>query len=280
MPVQFSPVIDAQPRRIPGFNKLSFVDLDALGVRASPLAVLDDFHVAELPFSAHPHAGFAAVTYVFEDSTGAVRSRTSTGADLVMGPGGIVWTQAGGGVIHEEIPAVRGVELHGLQLFVNLTSRHKLDPPRVLALEGRDVPQWSSDTGDRVRVVVGTFDGVTSPIEPDEPFTMLDVELRAHIDFPVTAAQNTVLYVLNGRVTVGAEGTSRGLSGGQAVALTRGAATVQLDAANPSHLLLLSGLAIDEPVIEEGPFIMNDRAQLEATIARYRSGAMGSLRPI
>ena len=28
------------------------VDLDALGVHAAPLAVLDDFHVSELPFSA------------------------------------------------------------------------------------------------------------------------------------------------------------------------------------------------------------------------------------
>jgi redox-sensitive bicupin YhaK (pirin superfamily) len=280
MPTQFSPVIDSRSRRIPGFNKLAFIDLDALGVYASPLAVLDDFFVEDLPFSAHPHAGFAAVTYVFEDSKGAVRSRTSTGADLLIGPGGIVWTQAGHGVIHEEVPAVRGVELHGLQLFVNLTSEHKMDPPRVLALEGKDVPEWRSDEDDRVRVVVGTFDSVASPLQPDEPFTMLDIELRAHIEFTVTAAQNTVLYALDGIALVGSDGTSERLGGGQAVAISRRATTVGLDAATPSHLLVMSGLAIDEPVVEEGPFLMNDRAQLEATMARYRSGAMGSLRPI
>ena len=126
MSVQFSPVINAQPRRIPAFSALQYIDLVALGVYGSPLAVLDDFRVQELPFSAHPHAGFAAVTYVFEDSASGVRSRTSTGADLVVGAGGIVWTQAGSGVIHEEVPAERGRELHGLQLFVNLSSKNKL----------------------------------------------------------------------------------------------------------------------------------------------------------
>lgn len=36
------------------------------------------------PFSAHPHAGFSAVTYVFDDSPGGVRSRTSDGADFIV----------------------------------------------------------------------------------------------------------------------------------------------------------------------------------------------------
>lgn len=279
MSLQFSPVVDAQPRSIPGFNKLLFIDLVALGVHGSPLAVLDDFHVEALPFSAHPHAGFAAVTYVFDDSKGAVRSRTSTGADLVIGPGGIVWTQAGRGVIHEEVPAKRGNELHGLQMFVNLTSKHKLDAPRILALEGEEVPEWRTNGTDRVRVVVGTFDDVSSPLQPDEPFTMLDVELRARIDFPISAAQNTIIYLLGGHVTVRADDTVCRLSTGQAVAITRGTGAVTVEAAGRSHLLILAGLAIDEPMIEEGPFIMNDRAQLQATVARYRRGDMGSLNP-
>jgi redox-sensitive bicupin YhaK (pirin superfamily) len=33
-------------------------------------------------------------------------------------------------------------------------------------------------------------------------------------------------------------------------------------------------------VISEGPFIMNDRSQIEDAVARYRSGAMGDLPPL
>jgi redox-sensitive bicupin YhaK (pirin superfamily) len=32
-------------------------------------------------------------------------------------------------------------------------------------------------------------------------------------------------------------------------------------------------------VVEEGPFIMSDRTQIQAAIARFRSGEMGTLTP-
>ncbi|MGO9583551.1 MAG: pirin family protein [Acidimicrobiales bacterium] len=279
MAIQFSPVVDAQPRLIPGFTALQYVDLHALAVYGVPLTVLDDFRVQELPFSAHPHAGFAAVTYVFEDSAGSVRSRTSTGADLVVGAGGIVWTHAGRGVVHEETPAKRGVELHGLQLFVNLRSNHKLSPSRVLSLQGADVPIWERQ-GNRVRVVVGAFHGVSSPLVADEPFTMLDVALTSQISYAVQEGENTVLYVLDGVLQLRAGDQLRGVRKGQALALSGTSETVGLEAAEAAHFLVLSGAAINEPVVEEGPFIMNDRAQIEAAIARYRSGEMGALSPI
>jgi redox-sensitive bicupin YhaK (pirin superfamily) len=84
----------------------------------------DEFRVTGRPFPPHPHAGFSAVTYVLEDSEGKLRSRDSLGNDLVTGPGGIVWTQAGSGLIHEELPADSNRELHAVQVFVNLSSRN------------------------------------------------------------------------------------------------------------------------------------------------------------
>jgi hypothetical protein len=178
MPIHFSPVIAARQLSLRGFSSFLSFDLDALGVAASPVAVLDDFRVFGLPLCPHPHAGFAAVAYVLEDSRGGLRSRASSGIDLVVDPGGIVWTQAGSGVVHEETPAVPGRELHGIQIFVNVSSKNKFTAPQVLHLETGEVPEWRSDAGDRVRVVVGSFDGVFSPLVPAEPFILLDVKLR------------------------------------------------------------------------------------------------------
>ncbi len=280
MPVQLSAVTNSQPRRIPGFTSQRYVDLQALGVYGSPLVVLDDFRVEELPFSAHPHAGFAAVTYVFEDSPGRLRSRSSLGSDIVVGGGGIVWTQAGSGVIHEEVPAVRGRELHGLQLFVNLSAKRKLSPPRVLSLEANNVPEWHSDSKDRVRVVVGSFQRVASPLVPDEPFTMLDVALRTQIEYTVEPARNTVVYVVEGSMQVRANSRAERVGASQAIAVSGSGSTVTFEALSATHLLVMSGTEITEPLVEEGPFLMNDRSQIEAAIARYRSGAMGGLSPI
>jgi redox-sensitive bicupin YhaK (pirin superfamily) len=109
MPIQLSPVIAAKPRSVTGFSSFLHVDLDTPGVSASPVAVLNDFRVGGLPFCPHPHAGFGAVTYVLEDSPGDPRSRASSGIDIV-GPGGIVWTHAGNGVVHDEVRPFRAVK--------------------------------------------------------------------------------------------------------------------------------------------------------------------------
>ncbi|MDW4800158.1 pirin family protein, partial [Escherichia coli] len=84
----------------------------------------------------------------------------------------LVWTQAGSGVVHHEVPA-DDRELHGLQLFVNLSAKNKLVEPRMLRLQGGDVPEWHGEDGDRVRIVVGAYDGRLSPLVPVEPFTFL-----------------------------------------------------------------------------------------------------------
>jgi redox-sensitive bicupin YhaK (pirin superfamily) len=81
---------------------------------------------------------------VFEDSQGGVRSCDSLGNDVVVRSGGIVWLQAASGALHQEIPAKTGREVHGAQIFVNLSSKNKLAAPRTHWLESRVVPEWQS----------------------------------------------------------------------------------------------------------------------------------------
>src|SRR5580692_3136577 len=97
MSIQFSPVIATQARGKGSAFSVKQIDLRELGEKASPVTVLAGFRVIERPFGPHPHVGFSAVTYVFEDSKGALWAR-ALGNDAVIGPGGIVWTQAGSGL--------------------------------------------------------------------------------------------------------------------------------------------------------------------------------------
>jgi len=280
MSIQFSPIVAARAHGDGRAFSVHSIDLRELGERASPVVVLDDFRVSAPTFGPHPHAGFSAVTYVFDDSQGNLRSRDSLGNDIVMGPGGVVWTQAGGGVIHEELPAETGCELHGLQVFVNLSSRNKLVAPQVHELAKSQVPEWWSNAGDRVRVVVGSFEGLLSPLVPVEPFTFLDVGLRANVSFNLRKAHNALVYVVSGAVLVRADNRAQKLLGEQALALYDGGGRVTLEALHPSQVVVLSGAEIREPTLVHGPFIMNERSQIEAAFARYRAGAMGQLAPV
>jgi redox-sensitive bicupin YhaK (pirin superfamily) len=277
--IQFSPVT-AVPTQGNGYPFISHsLDVDKLGRFASPILMFEEGHVRGRPFSPHPHAGFSAVSYLFEDSQDELRTRDSLGNDVVTGPGGMVWTQAGSGVVHEEMAAKPDGDMHMVQMFVNLPRDGKLAPPRVFHLDRDEVPEWRGGSGDRVRVLVGSFDGESSPLVPTQPFRYLDVGLRSEISFGLAEGHNALVYVLSGALAVSAEGGERRLAAEHAVAMRGDGARVTLKTGDAAHLLVLSGAEIREPVVTLGPFIMNDRAQIDDAIARYRAGRMGQLAP-
>jgi len=188
-----------------------------------------------------------------------------------------VWTQAGSGLIHEELPADSNRELHAVQIFVNLSSRNKLAPPKMIRLQKNDVPGWRSDAGDRVRVLVGSFERVSAPLVPAEPFNLLDVELQREIAFPLKNGYNALVYVLKGEIIVRAEGREQKVTGGHAMALHGTGGRAKFEASHPAHFLILSGAEIQGPVVTHGPFIMNDASQIKDALARYHAGRMGQL---
>lgn len=255
------------------------IDVHAAATTRSPVVFLDEFRVTGSPFPPHPHAGFSAVTYVFPDSASGLRCRDSLGNDVQVGPGGIVWTEAGSGVLHHELPAQPDRTLHGLQVFVNSSAGNKLRPPRLLQLDGRDVPDWTGGAGDRARVVVGSFGGVSSPLLPTEPFTFLDIDLRSTVSIPVTEGLLAVVHVLAGELAlhVGDGGGATPLREGEAVVVEGGDGVLSVRARGSARLLVLIGQTIRDPVVVQGPFIMNGPEQIDDAVARYRSGGMGRL---
>lgn len=66
----------------------------------------------------------------------------------------------------------------------------------------------------------------------------------------------------------------------RAIALHGAGGRVTFTAASTAQFVVLSGAAIHEPVLMHGPFIMTDRSQIEAAVARYRAGDMGHLPPL
>jgi hypothetical protein len=131
-----------------------------------PFLAGDEFVMRDPTFPPHPHAGFSAVTWMFEDGDGAFRNRdTFSGADARIEPGAIHWTAAGRGMLHEEVPEVPGRAAHGIQLFVDLPAALKHGDPAALHLASAAV-QAVTHEGARVRVVVGAHHGVTSALVP------------------------------------------------------------------------------------------------------------------
>ena len=259
MAVQFSPVV-AVPTQGDGYPFISrSLDIGQLGRLASPILMCDEGHVRGRPFSPHPHAGFSAVSYLFEDSQAELCTRDSVGNDVVTSPGGMVWTQAGSGLVHEEMADTPDGDMHMVQMFVNLPRDGKLAPPLVYHLDRGEVPEWRGGAGDRVRVLVGSLDCKSSRLAAAQPFRFLDARLRSEISLGLADGRNAVVYVMSGTVAVRTERGERQLAAGHAFAMGGDGTRVTLTASEAAHMLVLSGAEIDD------------------AMARYRTGRMGQL---
>lgn len=146
-----------------------------LGQLVKPFVFLDLFEWGGGPGGAppletgwHPHSGIATVTVVLD---GAVEYAETTGQAGVLGAGGVEWMRAGGGVWHTGTVHTRPVR--GFQLWVALPPDLENGPHASRYVPAAEVPALGP-----LRVVLGTYGGVTSPIDAP-PMTYLSVSLRS-----------------------------------------------------------------------------------------------------
>lgn len=251
-----------------------------------PVVMLDHFHMTGPTFSAHPHAGISAVTYVFEDATGAHVNYDSLGNHGPINPGALHRFAAGRGAVHTEQPEGDGQHVHALQIFVNLPASKKFDAPYAVHVESHEIPAFNAP-GVRVRVVSGSSNGVSNPHSArlPEPFTLLDAFLSRSSAFSheLSRGWNGMIYVVSGSLRIEAGGKVRHLMAGDAVSVAldrdvaESAAPVRFVSDDDCHFVVLSGPALNEPIAKHGPFVMNTREQLEDRISAFQNGEFGQI---
>lgn len=260
----------------PGFTSYGLHDLP--GFSLDPFLNLDDFRMSQPTFPPHPHAGFSAVTYMFEDSPGGFINRDSLGDRSRIGPGSLHWTQAARGMMHEEVPEVPGTLCHGLQMFVNLRAEHKAAPPRAFHVESAAIPVVSR-SGVRIRVLAGQFGEAATLEHLLTPILLLDVQLAAaaRTRIPIAPAWRCFAMSVAGSGSAGPDRSELGAH--DAVGFDDDGELELLAGDRGLHLLVAAGLPIGEPVVFGGPFAMTTREELAEARLRYARGEMGTLAP-
>lgn len=146
-----------------------------LGRIAKPFVFLDLFEWSSgagggpsLETGWHPHSGIATVTVILD---GSVEYAETTGNAGVLQAGAVEWMRAGGGVWHTGALDEDGGPVRGFQLWVALPPELENAPSASTYLRAEQVPAAGP-----ARVILGTYDGVASPIAAP-PMTYLSVVL-------------------------------------------------------------------------------------------------------
>lgn len=234
-----------------------------------PFIMVDHFRMSEAVFAPHPHAGFSAVTYLFDDAASGMVSRDSLGGEHEILPGGLHWTLAGRGVIHDEFPMTPGAGVHGLQIFVNLPAEQKLREPTVMRLSPEQMPRRAGQGWRAVQVFGGTAE---LALPWPAALAIVDVDPGASFEPALADGEQGFALVIHG------SGQAAGLplSVGRALSLPAPGA-VRLSADEPLRLAVFTGRPLAEPLVRHGPFVMSDEGQVVAALQRFQTGGMGRL---
>lgn len=223
-----------------------------------------------LPFGPHPHRGFETLTIILE---GDILHRDSSGAESVIGEGGIQWMRAGRGIVHSEesSPDFKrdGGPLEILQLWMNLPAKSKMTDPQYLGLQKSQIPTYR-DAGIEVQVYSGKFKDLKGPVETVTDPTILLLELDGtrseEIDIP--EAQSVFFYVIQGSGKVNGEPTHQF----QTVVFANEGERIKIDPESKMKILLCFAAPIGEPVVSYGPFVMNTREEVSQAISDFQNG--------
>lgn len=240
-------------------------------VQLNPLlSLVEDWMHAPGGYVEHMHKGFETVTLVF---AGQVSCTDAQGARVLLEAGDVQWINTGRGVMHAEMAEGDG-EAHLVQLWLNLPADQKRVEPRGVRIPCAAVPLVERP-GARVRVIAGDFEGERGVARAGCGARVLDVHLEAgaSLELPIASGQLGVVYALRGSFSAGAQAVQ---AGDVLHFSSKVSDELALVASEPAHFVLLDAPPLAEPVIVNGPFIMNTATEIQQAYADFRAGTFAA----
>ncbi len=247
------------------------------------------YHGTRIPgFPVHPHRGFETVTVV---RRGMVDHADSLGAAGRYGSGDVQWMTAGKGIQHAEMfPLLKtsgGNTLELFQIWLNLSRKNKFAEPDYKMFWNHSVPvHHSIDRNGKktdVTIIAGNLHGVSALAPPPDSWAadpgnhvaLWIIEMKRGSEWvlpPAGPGVNRTLYFFKGATLI-AEGQE--IPSYHAFELEPEAEIKLESSAGECKILMLQGLPIHEPVMQYGPFVMNNEAEIRQAFADYRATQFG-----
>ena len=152
----------------------------------------------------HPHIGLSTVTYLFD---GSIQHRDSLGVVQEIRPGALNLMTAGRGVVHSERSSIEARQapqrrLFGIQLWAALPQSHEEIEPAFIHHEEAELPRLVGE-GKRVRLIMGSAYGQTSPVEFPHPALYAEALLAPGAILPLDDDYDErAVFVVSGEIDI------------------------------------------------------------------------------
>ncbi len=127
-----------------------------------------------------------------------------------------------------------------------------------------------------MRIIAGEFAGAKGPAKTFTPIHVWDLRFASgrQTELALPDGYTTALVVLKGAVRVN---DSETIEAAEVGLFDRAGQSIRLECVEDTTALLLCGEPIDEPIVGQGPFVMNTSQEIRQAMTDYWSGKMGHL---
>lgn len=217
----------------------------------------------------HPHIGLSTVTYLFD---GEIKHRDSLGTELVIRPGDINLMTAGRGIVHSERTPenLRGhpLSMSGLQTWLALPDHMEEIAPAFSHTAREDMPLIDIK-GASGRVVIGDFEGLTSPVSAFTDTLYVDLTLEPGVKFPFSADhEERAIYILSGSLDVAGDV----FAADQLLVFRPGDDITLQSGSGGCHIMIFGGAALNQRRYIWWNFVSSSKERIEQAKQEWRTG--------
>jgi redox-sensitive bicupin YhaK (pirin superfamily) len=215
------------------------------------------------------------VTFILD---GDIMHKDSAGHESIITAGGVQYMTAGRGLIHAEVSSSefkqKGGGLEILQLWLNLPARLKMTAPKYIGLQKEDIPTLTLDNGQvEINLISGSWEGNKGAFDSPTGVQLNTIYFKpgGKLNFAVPLVNNVFFYVIRGKLIVNGQ-TVEAL---HLAEFNNNNEQIQIEAHMDSVLLFGHAKPFNEPVVAQGPFVMNTEEEIQQAYQDYRQGKFG-----
>lgn len=244
------------------------------------------YHGTKVPgFPRHPHKGFETITLIKE---GFIDHADSLGRGGRYTSGDCQWMTAGKGIEHSEMfPMIyedRENFLEIMQIWINLPKKNKEVDPGYIIYKGEDVPVVTPNNKVKIKLYAGSFQNKSAKKAPQNSWAhdmshhvavwLIEIDQDGELIIPAIhdANINRSLYFYQGDKAAINEHM---ISSHTGIDVDSSMDLKIISKHKKASFLLLQGKAINEPVAQHGPFVMNSREDLIKAFDDYQKNGFG-----
>ncbi len=228
---------------------------------------------------AHPHRGIATLTYILQ---GEVEHFDSDGNTGKIYSGGAQWMKAGNGVVHDENfnadSQTNNKYIEGFQFWINLPAKNKAESPAHIPIQANEVPtkKLPNENG-WIKVIVGNYEELNSKIPNYSEQFLYHIHLEAGKQFSISSADKIEAAVF--LTTQNAILNDAEFQAGEFVEFGRKAGEIEINNTSQTEIdvILFGGEEYTEPIVSEGPFVMNSLAEICDAYRDFYDGKYGEI---